>query len=347
MIKKIGIRILAFVLLLVVLNGVYNLFFYTSDLNRMCEEVVEMKQQQEVTDMFYLAESSNFSTHPEDSIQLSISQITNLFYPDLKIHAVNKPATHAGIYRHWIDQLDLSKKMPKAIIVTLNLRSFGAAWIHSRLETSLQESITLLKPYPNLFNRFLLSLNAFDNKTEKQREQLILEEWKNRELVFPFPVKYKTVRKWDDAMAQGGFVKENGSWDTDKITLACHYIKSYAFNIDEDNPRIKDFDYIADWCKTNSINLYLNLMAENVEYADSLVGKELVYLMKNNRDYLVNRYNKDNCIVVDNLELVAGKEFTDQTWTTEHYSYKGRMIIAKNLANSLKKQFSNHYKNPY
>ena len=143
------------------------------------------------------------------------------------------------------------------------------------------------------------------------------------------------------------FLKPDGSWDLDKIILACHYIKTYAFNINANNPRIRDFDYINDWCQQNKIPLYLNLLAENVHYADSLVGKELVFLMKKNRDYLVNRYNKNNCHVIDNLELVPGKEFTDQTWTTEHYGYKGRMIIAKSLSESLKKQFINEYKKAY
>jgi hypothetical protein len=52
-------------------------------------------------------------------------------------------------------------------------------------------------------------------------------------------------------------------------------------------------------------------------------------------------------VVVDNLELVPGKEFIDQTWTTEHYGYKGRMAIAGNLAQELKKQFDAHYIKAY
>jgi hypothetical protein len=347
MIKKIIIRVLGLVIIVAGLNLIYNFTLYRKDLFDKCEQVVEMKERQSVTDVFYFAESSNFSARENDSIKQSISEITNLFFPNLKITAVNKPATHAGIYKHWLAQIDLNKNKPKAIVMTLNMRSFDAAWIHSKLETPLQESITLLKPYPNLVNRFLLSLNAFDNKTNQQREQLMLEEWKSKQLIFPFPFKYKTVRQWDDAMALGTYIKADGSWDTEKIGLACHYIKGYAFNINDDNIRIKDFDEIVDWCGKSDIKLYLNLMAENIQYADSLVGKELVFLMRNNRDYLVKRYNKNNCVVVDNLELVNGKEFTDQTWTTEHYSYKGRMIIAKNLANQLKNQFNNFYIKAY
>ena len=346
MVKKIGIRILALSVIILLLNIIYNFTLFKNDLNNKCEQVPEMLQKQNTSDVFYFAESSNFSSQSKDSIKQSISEITNLFYPSLKITAINKAASHAGIYKHWLMQLDLSKK-PKAIVLTLNMRSFDAAWIHSRLETPLQESIALLKPYPNLINRFLLSLNAFDDKTEQQREQLMLDDWKTTQLIFPFDFKYKTVREWDDAMANGGYIKPDGSWDTEKIILACHYIKGYAFNIKETNPRIIDFDFVAEWCFKNNISLYLNLMAENIQYSDSLVGKELVFLLKQNRDYLVNRYNKNNCTVVDNLELIKGKEFSDQTWTTEHYSYKGRMIIAKNLAGKLKNQFNNYYKKAY
>jgi hypothetical protein len=88
-------------------------------------------------------------------------------------------------------------------------------------------------------------------------------------------------------------------------------------------------------------------MAENVRFADSLVGKDLVFLMRRNRDFLVNRYHRDNCKVIDNLELVPANEFIDQNWTTEHYKFHGRMLIARNLANVLKRDFETEYVKVY
>lgn len=347
MVKKIAIRLVILVLILSGLNWLYNISLYEKDLLDKCEQAVEIRNNQDKADVFYFAESSNFNTRPGDSIQTSISETANLFFPGLKITAINKPASHAGIFKYWLTLLDQEKKMPSAIVVTLNLRSFDAAWIHSRLETQLQESMVLTKPYPNIINRFLLSLQAFDNKTEQQRERDMIREWKKTKLEFPFPFKYRTTKEWDDAMSDGGYVNADGSWDRKKIELACHYIKAYAFNIRESNPRTGDFDEIVDWCSRHNMPLYLNLLAENVEYADSLVGKELVFLMRQNRDILVKRYQGKNCVVIDNLELVGGKEFTDQEWTTEHYSYKGRMLIARHLADSLRKQFSKQYIKAY
>jgi hypothetical protein len=347
MAAKILIRILLLVLILSGLNWIYNATLFHKDLQDKSEKVIEILQSQEITDVFYFAESSNFDIGEKDSIEQSISEITNFFYPSLKIRGINMAASHAGVFRNWLEVIDLKRKKPSAVVITMNLRSFDATWIHSKLETQLQETMVLTRPRPKIVNRFLLSLQAFDNKTEQQREQEMLRDWEHTKLEFPFPVKYQTVKQWDNAMAMGGHLKPDGSWDQSKIELACHYIKAYAFNIKDNNPRVKDFDAIADWCTRNNMPLYLNLMAENVQYADSLVGKELVFLMRQNRDYLVKRYNKGNCKVIDNLELVNGKEFTDQTWTTEHYDYRGRMAIARNLAGGLKTQFNNSYIKAY
>lgn len=347
MVKKIVIRVVLLLLIVTGLNFVYMVTFYEKDLKEHAKEYVKIGEVQRETDIFYFGESSNITYKETDSIFTSIADLSNFFFPSLKVTMINKDASHAGIYKHWLSAFDLSENKPKALIVTMNLRSFDAAWINSALETPLQQSIVFTHSRPPLVNRFALSLQAFDNKTEKQREQKMLKEWERTQLVFPFDFKYRTVRQWDDAMAHGGFRKPDCSPDSGKTKLACHYIKSYAFNIVEDNQRVKDFDEIAAWCNRNQVTLYLNLLAENVAYADSLVGKELVFLMRQNRDWLVERYSGTNCTVVDNLELVEGKDFIDQDWTTEHYNLRGRMRIARNLALNMKIKFKNDYINAY
>ena len=259
MLKTICIKILLLLVILTGLNFIYTHTFFEKDLSEKSKESLEIKDSQANTDIYYFGESSNITFKPEDSIKSSISEIAGLFFPALKVKAITKYATHGGIYKHWIKEIDLNKAKSSAVILTLNLRSFDAAWIHSKLETQLQESMVLTRPYPNLVNRFCLSLQAFDNKTEQQREQDMLEEWKTP-LIFPYAFKYKTVSEWDFAMAQGTYLKPDGSWDMEKIALACHYIKGYAFNLNENNPRIRlkpqttlkrrnDFFIMLDGCR--------------------------------------------------------------------------------------------------
>lgn len=347
MLRYLAIRVILISGILVASNVVYNTWFYHRDLMQKSDKILELRDSQKKADVLYFAESSNVNYREDDSTQKSISELCNLFFPGLRLIAVNNVAAHAGIYKGWLDEIDLKNHTPKAIVITLNLRSFDAAWIHSKLETPLREAQVLVKPYPNILNRFLLALQAFDNKSEAEREQDMLRQWREAELTFPYAFRYKSVTEWDQAMAQGGHLNPDGSWNAKKIELACHYIKAYAFNLDESNPRIKDFDAIVKWGEKNRIPLYLNLLAENLQYADSLVGKDLVFLMKQNRDYLVKRYSSANCKVIDNLELVPGIDFTDQDWTTEHYGYRGRMYIARNLANGMKEQFKSAYLNAY
>jgi hypothetical protein len=346
MVRKTAIRVIVMLGILTALNWIYTKTLFAHDLATKSPEVLAIRQSADSADIYYFGESSNITFSPADTTRESISTLTSRFYPVLKVRNINKYATHAGIYLGWVRQIPHSARV-RAVIITMNLRSFDAAWIHSKLETPLRESLVLAQPYPNLVNRFLLSLQAFDSKTEQQREQDMLNEWRTERLRFPFAFKYRTVADWDFAMAQGTYLKSDGSWDAEKIALACHFIKGYAFNLSESNPRIRDFDAIAAWAGNRKMPVYFNLMSENVHYADSLVGKELVILMRQNRDYLVNRYNKGWCRIVDNLESVAGKDFIDQTWTTEHYAQRGRMRVASILADSLRRDFGDHYRKAF
>lgn len=338
-------RLALVIMILASLDLVYRFTLYEDDLARQSPEILQIRKSQPSADIFYFGESSNVTYAPYDTVRRSISDLIAGSFPGLSIITINKYATHAGIYREWLEQVDLPADKPRAVIVTMNLRSFDAAWIHSKLETALRQSLVLAKPYPPLLNRFLLSLGAFDDKTEAEREHDMRKIWRSEKLQFPFDFPYASVAEWDRAMANGGYLKPDGSWDIKKIELACHYIKAYAFNINGDNPRLKDFDAIARWSADNGIPVYFNLLSENVSFADSLVGRELVFLMRQNRDFLVRRYNKGNCVVVDNLERVDKSSFIDKDWTTEHYDYPGRLAIARHVSDSISRQFSNKINN--
>lgn len=348
MAKHIIINIVIAILMFVGLNTIYTLFLHPNDLKLKSDKAIELnKISNEDNEVIYISDCSNTNTIESDSIKTSVLQNLNLFYPVVKMTSVDHAASHAGVFISWLKYLNFMKNKPRCLIVTMNLRSFNASWINSNLESALQESLVLMRPYPNLVNRFALSLKAYDYKTESERDQEVQKKWRREKLNFPYKTKYNCVKEWDSLMANGTYLKSDGSWDFDKISLACHYIKAFAFTISEDNPRIKDYDEITKWAKENEIKLFLNLIPENVEFADSLVNKDLLFLMRRNAEYLQKRYNSKNCVVLNNMELLSGENFTEKNWTTEHYNYKGRMFIAKSIAQNLKSEFKNKYKKAY
>jgi hypothetical protein len=346
-VKPIFIRIALLILILGAANFIYIKTFWKEDL-QSTGALTALLNAKDSADIIYIGESSNTTCDKKDSSKKSISQFAADYFPLLVLRQIQKEATHAGNYVFLIDRLQKNDRI-KTVIVTLNLRSFDASWINSRLETSLSNTNILLKNYPPLLNRFLLSLATGEKKPEKEREQAITFHLKNDPLNFPYPFKYKNAYAWDSAVAKQGLVimPQDGKLHvSQKAELACHYIKSYAFDIDTaNNPRIADFDKIVKLCNDKNIHLVLNLMAENIQYADSLVGKDLVFLMKRNRDLLMKRYNKNGVIVVDNFESIRGLDYVDQNWTTEHYNQYGRMKIAQNLADSLKKIYPKEFRN--
>jgi len=344
--KKLLSRIGLVLVLLVVLNWVYSKWFFEKDL-RKHSDIVELSW--DVTDdscrIIYVGESSNNHFGDEESNHRKISDFVSDYFPKVKMGDMTHSASHAQTYYYMLKHIPASSKV-ETVVVTMNMRSFGPLWIYSKLETALRKQLVLLEDYPPLVNRFLLGFKAYPIKTEEELDSLTRQHWREDPLVFPFDFEWDNVYQWDSATAWQGRHNYEGEYDPKWTELVCHYIKSYGFQIRDDNPRLKDFDDIVALSRKRGWNLVFNLMAENVDKANGLVGKELMYLMKQNHDYLLDRYGHlDGVTVVDNLNLVRDVDFIDQDWTTEHYYEDGRRIIAGNVAKALKAYYPEEYRN--
>lgn len=344
--KKLLIRIGIVLVMLLILNWVYSRWFLEKDL-RKHSDIVELSWQ--VTDdscrIIYLGESSNSHYGDEESSHRKISDFTADYFPRVKMGDLTKEASHAQTYYYMLRHIPATSAV-ETVVVTMNLRSFGPLWIYSKLETPLRKQLVLLEDYQPLVNRFLLAFKAYPIKTEEEWNELVFEHWRNDTFNIP-NFAWHTTADWDYGMYSYGWYDQQGQRDWDVTALACHYIKTYAFEINDDNPRVKDFDAIVDLCRERGWNLVFNLMAENVDKANELVGKDLMLLFRLNRDYLLKRYgNMEGVTVVNNLNLVRDVNFIDQDWTTEHYYEEGRRIVADHLALALREFYPDDYHNP-
>jgi hypothetical protein len=324
------------VALLVVTGWIYTHYCYPIDLIKYESQLSEVLAKADTCDILYFAESSNGTYADTDKDTSSISDLLNKNIPSVQIGAINKGAVHAGVYRALIKRIPAESKA-NTWVVTMNLRSFGYPWMQSKLETPLMKTNLFYSERLPVINKLLMVFGYYDKKNVVQRDEIIEHHWRYDTIRFQFEYPFKTVRAWDDGFANGYYLKPDGSWDMGKISLACHYIKGYAFHIDTlTNPRIHDFDAIVKEAHLKGKRIIFNLLPENIEYADRLVGKELTYLMKQNRDLLVDRYTRMGATVVDNLELLDGWCYMDQHWTTEHYFYECRKKIADQLTLHIK-----------
>lgn len=345
--KKLLIRIGMVLMMLVVLNWVYAKWFFEKDL-RKHSDIVELSWQ--VTDdscrIIYLGESSNNNYGEEETNHRKISDFTSDYFPMVKMGDLTKSASHAQTYYYMLKHVPKTSAV-ETVVVTMNLRSFGPIWIYSRLETALRKQLVLLQDYPPLVNRFLLAFKAYPIRNDEEWDALAYEHRRKDPLLFPYEFEWDNNFAWDSANAWRGWHDSKGRYDPEITQLAGHYIKNYGFNITEDNPRVKDFDAIVDLCRERGWNLVFNLMAENVDKANELVGRDLMQLFKYNRDFLLQRYGSlDGVTVVNNLNLVRDVNFIDQDWTTEHYYEEGRRIIADHLASALREFYPDDYHNP-
>lgn len=345
MMKYYTTRILFLIGFLIATHYIYNHFLFEKDLLRHSEVVNLVREVDKNTEILYIGESSNSSSHSEDIDKRKISEFISDFYPNMVVDDITKPAAHARNYYHLLKQIPESNQI-KTLIVTLNLRSFGIGWIESDLETSLNKSMVLLEEGPPLYNRFRLAFKAYNDKTKKERMASVKKHWKKDIIQFPEPFEHNTVRRWDGHLFKTGIRNADGSRNEASTQLACHFVKNYGFNIDTlSNPRIQDFNNIIDLAKENNWNVVFNLLAENTERGSELVGENWTYLMNTNANILVDYFTSRGALVVNNLHEVPDSLYTDRNWTTEHYHEEGRQTIATHVAKSIKHLHSNQFKN--
>lgn len=304
-----------------------------NDVDEHSDTLENLWPHQDNSNIIYFGESSNFYQEHPDTPKVRISDYLNRMVPNLEIEEVDNAGLVASNYLHIIRHIPTNSKV-KAVIVTLNLRSFGPTWIYDHNSNYLKKADELIKPRPKLFNRMMIALKAYDYIEPKELDRLRNEAWL-KPLKFNFSLPYENLNTWNKAIANGGILRDDGSWDMDKIPVASHFIKNYAFNIDfVENPRVKDFDEIIAYAQSRNWNLYLHLLSENVAEAELLVGEELVEIMEANTELLMQRYHnpKEKVFVINNFKTVPNAEFRDRTFPTEHYSNKGKRMCARKIA---------------
>ena len=339
MIMKRGLIILlGITVALAGMNWVYAKWFYHKDLMTHSDMVsMSWKVAEDSLQLVYLGESSNKTYAYWDQDQRKISEMVADGLPGLRCGDITKEASHAEIYYY------LLKNIPKdncveTVVVTMNLRSFGPYWIYSSLETALQKQLVLMKGYPPLMGRALLAFKDYPIHTTKEWNQLADKEFKHTKLEFPYPFPFETAQAWNYDFAVKGVKDAEGNRDQAMTELTSHFVKNYAFQIHDDNPRVKDFDRIVKLCEKRGWKLVFNLMAENVDKAEALVGPDLVFLMRENAKYLETRYSEKGIVVVNNLDRVRDAHFLDKGWPTEHYDEIGRKTIANQVVDGVSKK---------
>lgn len=325
LIKKIGVRILAISLLFAGANWIYNKFFF---INFLQDHGTLLYYQENALDADYLyySASSDFSYDPKtDTNKDRISKIIDE-NTSFKLKHVTEAAHHAGIFAPAIGRL--KENEVKGIVVVMNYRSFSPEWLESFNENSLLQSKVLYEDRPNLVNRVLISLNAYDQVSDKEREENFLAMFKNWKL--PLEAPKNTIESWCQ-------VEKYGDWRNPKRQLADHIIKNYAFDLHQNSPRMSDFDQIAVLASEKKLNLIFVIIPENTELSDSLLGKDIISIMNKNRSFLTNRYHKphENQYVLDIMDILEDDNFIDRLYPTEHYNFEGRKKVAVEIANYL------------
>jgi hypothetical protein len=332
-IKRIALRLGYIAALFVASIWVYNQWVWPLDRYDHAYFLDQLVKDQDTSDVIYIGESSNFWSNKDSGDIREISKMIE-HKSGRKVLNLSRSAYHMGIYRPLFAHFTELKQL-KDVILTVNIRTFGPPCVHSTIETSLQKDRIFLKKEMPFLKKMKAVFSLYDNRNEKERDACMWQNWTHDTLsLYGRVLPHQTVKDWCGVTK---FPDSLGQEDMPKRVLADHYVKAYGFNLNETNQRIIDLDHIALTVSKAKYNLHLLILSENIQWADSLAGSDMANLIRQNRDYIVNRYKgkHKNVHIIDNLETVPAQFFGEKDWTTEHYFWQGRALIADSVVRSI------------
>lgn len=331
-IMRLAVKGLLLAAVLVVLDVVYRLTLYPRDLEENCTLMQRsMIPVSEEADVVYLGESSNHAVADDELDQRFISDMLQDLLPDHRVGNLDKDACHAGVY------YDIMRNIPaespvRTAVVTVNIRSFSTEWIYSDLETALNKERVMMKKAPALYRRLLLAFKGYTHWSDAERDKIVRTGLKRQSFDPPADLPYATATQWDRAVASDMWSR---GVSQDTIVLATHYVKCFACQVDDDNPRIRDLDRIVSLCQRRGWRLVFHILPDNEEQMAELVGPELVELVHRNGTFVEQRYRAMGVTVVNNQGIVADADFRDRDYPTEHYRQAGRLAVASAISHAI------------
>jgi len=265
----------------------------------------------------YFSASPNSAVAPDDTLQKTIHQFASEALP-FSITAIDTGALHAGIFLKILERIPPTK-LPKLVVVDLNIRSFGANWLHSNLENALQRNFVYWNKRPSVLNHFLAATKWYDYRSPAEHIRAIEYEEKFEKLPFPFP--QSSIKHWVNNLAA----------DKPNREQAATFIRHFGFLIKPGNDQLNNYQQLIQWSKQHGVKLIFLMLPENIEGMKEVVGEELSDLVSLNAKFLNHYFRKQGQVVID-LHNALGKEQFFEQFPTEHYRSAGRKMVGEAIA---------------
>jgi hypothetical protein len=306
---------IAGVILLICLGGVlhqYLIYPHILKSEGWLKELAE-KRINNNPEVIYFSASTNKALGPDDKDQRFISKMISDSI-DLRLEPIDTGAVHAGIFYAILQKIP-KDKLPKLIVVDMNIRSFGENWIHSGLENSLQRNLVYWNDAPGVINHLKASVKWYDYKSPMEHQRAI--EYAEKFAKLPFGGSHRTIKTWCDSIFKASKDPEEA------MTMVRHF----GFRINEKNEQLKRFDEISVWSEKNNVPVIFVILPENIEKMELLAGKDLKDLVQMNAEFLEKRY-RNRSFKTLNLYNRAAADIFFESFPTEHYRSGGRTVVA-------------------
>ncbi len=284
------------------------------------ETAVEEKKAQ----VIYFGDSSNYQTSPRDPYKRSIDQWIQNYTPQYRLGSMAHAGYASDVFLAHAHYLLKKRPLPKAIIVPINLGSFGPVWERNPQFQFNEEKLILSEnPLAYVFYRPLKIFKYTDRISQEEFEMTPV--YKGRQLI--------------------GMVKDFYNEDYQKHVTE-QKIKNrmafrYMYALDPQHRKVKALVEIARLMKKHHIQPIFYVGAIDWETGERHWPDEFLSQVQENVSLLNSQLREENITFVDLSTRLGDEAFIDGDYPQEHINEEGRRLVAKEISDTLKRVLTN------
>ncbi|MFD2116984.1 hypothetical protein ACFSTH_19385 [Paenibacillus yanchengensis] len=288
-------------------------------------ESAQMKHEK--ADILLFGDSVYSYTSNDDSDTTTLNEMmTSKMVLKNKVEIIHSPGFHLGVFYYILNALIATNRLPKVVVLPINMRSFAPIWELNPNQFSMETM--------NELSELMHHLQYEIPNSSIAMQKVSFDEFINNKNYYP-GIGMRSVA---EILAWSHINKVSKKQSEQEYRTKLLYSSHYLSSLNSENKRLQVLKNIIKLCEEYHISLFTYIMPINYEYGLENFKEEELQGYRENIHYIggLLEDGKEN-IFKDYSELITRDCFRHHNYVVEHLNQFGREKFSDKLAHDLKK----------
>jgi len=273
-------------------------------------------------DVVYFGDSViTFWPDNENDRESIVEKLQKLAGKDYSVGGIHHAAYNVDIFYSFIKYMKSSRRLPRIIVVPINMATFSPEWMRPHFQFDLERSI--LENNNLFYDVFYRPASIFSKGSISNIEYMNLDVYDGDKIE-------GKVSDYDNSSFS--------EYSEDKF--AKKIVFRYMYKLDDKNPKVASVVKILEMCEKENVNLIFYITPVDYNACSFAVGRRFVENLGYNRSFLEKLITGKGAYFLDLSVSLTSEKFgwrQHSKYINEHMNSSGRAFVAAKIDREIRR----------